>query len=237
MSKVFIDIMRGFREFAEATGKEKELFPIIIKAVGNCESKAECKSFDGNIYVVNAENVSRAADDLFEVFYGLDGGENKNNVVLNCRLCESDRIEYSDDLFACKKYDFDELNEKEQSKQANERVFRSRLKEYIINFKPKAINEKKNLWFDITPQGKFIAIKKSGDETIICNLSTTEQVMFDFLCFTEKNKFRQFVKEERNSANQEKPLIVLNFLEFLDKQFDYIYFLKKKIFNRIIIVI
>lgn len=61
MSTLFIDIMRGFLEFSEITGRE-ELFPDIIKAVAGGLDKTECKCFDGDIYVVKAENVKSAAN-------------------------------------------------------------------------------------------------------------------------------------------------------------------------------
>lgn len=236
MSKLFIDIMRGFLEFAEVTGKE-ELFPDIIKVVAGGLDKTECKCFDGDIYVVKAENVKSAADNLFELFYDSDSGEEKGHAVFDCRRYESDGIKYSDYLFAYKKRDFDETTEKEQSEQANEKNFRSLLNEYIINFKPKEINEKKNLWFDITPQGKFYAEKKCGDKSSVYDLSASERILFNFLCFIEINAFRQFVNGIRDFNYKERPLIVIKFSEFIDEEFDYIAFLQKQKLKQKIILI
>ena len=236
MSKLFIDIMRGFLEFSEITGRE-ELFPDIIKAVAGGLNKTECKCFDGDIYVVKAENPRGAADNLFELFYDSDSGEEKGNAVFDCRRCGSDGIKYSDCLYAYKKRDFDETTEKEQSKQANEKTFRSLLNEYIINFKPKEINKKKNLWLNITPKGKFFAVKKYGDKSIMCDLSASERILFNFLCFIEINAFRQFVNGVRDFNYKEKPLIVINFSEFLTEEFDYISFLQRQKINRKIFLI
>lgn len=236
MSTLFIDIMLGFLEFSEITGRE-ELFPDIIKAVAGGLDKTECKCFDGDIYVVKAENVKSAANNLFELFYDSDSGEEKENAVFDCRRCESDGIKYSDYLYAYKKRDFDQATEKEQSKRANEKTFRSLLNEYIINFQPKEINEKKNLWLDITLQGKFIATKNAGYKLIICDLSASERILFNFLCFIAINAFRQFVNGVRDFNYKEKPLIVINFSEFIDEEFDYIAFLQKQKLKRKIILI
>ena len=222
-------------EFAEITGR-KELLPEIIKSVAGVIDKTECKRFDGDIYVVKADNAKRAANNLFELFYG-SGGEEKENTVFDCRRCVSDEIKYSDYLFAYKKCDFDETNEKEQFEQAKEKNFRSLLNEYIINFKSKEISKKKNLWFYITPQGKFIAIKKAGYKSINYDLSASERILFNFLCFIEINAFRQFVNNIRDFNYKEKPLILVNFPEYLDNNFDYISFLKQQNLNRKIILV
>ena len=236
MSKLFIDIMRGFMEFAEITGREK-LFHDIIKAVAGGLDKTECKCFNGDIYVIKAENVKSAANNLFELFYDSDSGEEKGNAVFDCRRCERGRIKYSDYLYAYKKRDFDEVKEKGQSKQANEKTFRSLLNEYIINFQPKEINKQKDLWLDITPQGEFVAVKKCGDKPIICDLSTSEKTLFNFLCFIEINAFRHFVNGVRDLNYKEKPLIVINFAEIIDEEFDYIAFLQSQKLKRKVILI
>ena len=236
MSKLFINIMRGFPEFAEITGRE-ELFPKIMKSVAGGIDKTECKRFDGDIYVIKADNARRAANNLFKLFYDSDSGEEKGNAVVDCRRCERGGIKYSDYLFAYKKRDFDETIEKDQSEQANEKNFRSLLNEYIIKFKPKEISKKKNLWLYIRPQGRFIAVKKSGDKSFNYDLSANEQTLFDFLCFIEINAFRQFVNEVKDFNYKEKPLILVNFIGFLDESFDYISFLQKQKLNRKIILI
>lgn len=235
MSKLFIKIMRAFLEFAEITGRE-ELWPEIIKAVAGGIDKTECKCFDGDIYVIKADNARGAADNLFEIFYDSDGGEEKENVVFDCYSREHNKIKYSDYLFAYKKRDFDE-QDKERLKRAHEKAFRAILNEYIIGFKPKTINKEKNLRFAVTPQGEFIAVKKIEGETIVCDLSASEQIIFNFLCFMEIQKFKQTVNGVRDFNYKEKPLIVINFSEFLTEKFDYVAFLQKQKLNRKIILI
>ncbi len=53
----------------------------------------------------------------------------------------------------------------------------------------------------------------------------------------EINKFRQFVNGIRDFNYKEKPLILVNFPDFLDERFDYISFLEQKKLNRKIIVV
>ena len=53
----------------------------------------------------------------------------------------------------------------------------------------------------------------------------------------EINKFRQFVNSVKDFNYKEKPLILVNFPDFLDERFDYISFLEQKKLNRKIIVV
>lgn len=191
-----------------------------------------------DIYQIKTDDADKVAETLYESFYNLsDCFYRYDDAVFDCRRCVSDGIKYSNYLFAYKKRDFDQAIEKEQSKQANEKNFRSLLNEYIINFKSKEISKKKNLWFYITPQGKFIAIKKAGDKSINYDLSASERILFNFLCFIEINAFRQFVNDIRDFNYKEKPLILVNFPDFLDESFDYISFLRKRKLNRKIIIV
>lgn len=238
MSKLFMDIITAFREYAENVGKEKELFPEIIKAVS--QNEGACENFNDEIFVITTENVKQTADNLYKIFYeapnGVDKGEKKENVVFDCRSCKYDGIRYSDYLFAYKKKNFDDAQE-ERLKQSNGKTFRCLLNEYIIGFKPKTINAEKNLWLSITPYGEFIAEKKIDNETIVCNLSTRERILFNFLCFIEIHKFIQSINGVRDFNYKEKPLIIINFTEFLDEKFDYIDFLTAQQLNRKIIII
>lgn len=79
MSKLFMDIITAFREFAENVGKEKELFPEIIKAV--IQGEGACKSVNDEIFVITTKNVNQTADNLYKIFYkslnDIDKGEKK----------------------------------------------------------------------------------------------------------------------------------------------------------------
>lgn len=194
-----------------------------------------CKKKD--IYEIKTDNSDKVAEALYESFYNpSDCFYRYDDVVFDCAARKS-RLKYSDLLSAYKKRDFDERNEALLLKQSKEKPFRFLLNEYIVGFKPREINKRKNLYLDITPQGKFIVVKKAGYKSINCNLSANEQTVFNFLCFMEINKFRQFVNSVKDFNYIEKPLILINFPDFLDESFDYISFLARQKLNRKIIVV
>ena len=196
-----------------------------------------CKK-EKDIYEIKTDNADKVAEALYESFYNpSDCFHRYENVVFNCSAEYEPRLKYSDFLSAYKKRDFDEQKESLLLKQSKEKPFRFLLNEYIVGFKPREISKRKNLYLDVTPQGKFIAVKKSGDKSINYDLSASEQTLFDFLCFVEINKFRQFVNDIRDFNYKEKPLILVNFPDFLDESFDYISFLRKQKLNRKIIIV
>ena len=190
-----------------------------------------------DIYEIKTDNADKVAEATYESFYNpSDCFYRYDDVVFDCAARES-RLKYSDFLSAYKKRDFNEQSETLLLRKAEEKPFRFLLNEYIVDFKPRKISERKNLYLDITPQGKFIAIKKAGYKSINYDLSASEQTLFDFLCFVEINKFRQFVNGVKDFNHKEKPLILVNFPEYLDENFDYISFLKQQNLNRKIILV
>lgn len=195
-----------------------------------------------DIFVLNALNPSEVAETLFYYFYHSTREVYRyENAVFDCAVprCAKTgaQLNYFNDLFLYKKRDFSATKEKTRLKLSKEKAFRFLLNEYIVKFKPLQINERKNLYLEITPQGRFIAVKKEGKKTINYCLSASEQMLFNFLCFIEINKFYQFVNGVKDFNYREKPLILLNFSEFLDESFDYIAFLKKQNLHRKIILI
>lgn len=203
-----------------------------------CFNKISACKKEKDIYEIKTDNADKVAEALYESFYNpSDCFHRYENVVFNCSAEYEPRLKYSDFLSAYKKRDFDEQKESLLLRQSKEKAFRALLNEYIVGFKPRQISERKNLYFDVTSQGKFIAVKKSGDKSINYDLSASEQVLFDFLCFVEINKFRQFVNDIRDFNYKEKPLILVNFPDFLDESFDYISFLRKQKLNRQIIIV
>ena len=202
-----------------------------------CFDKISTCKKEKDIYEIKTDNADKVAETLYESFYNpSDCFYRYDDVVFDCAARKSVLI-YSDLLLAYKKRDFDEREECLLLKRSKEKAFRVLLNEYIVEFKPRQISERKSLYFDVTPQGKFIAVKKSGDKSFRCDLSASEQTLFDFLCFIEFNKFRQFVNGVRDFNYKEKPLILINFPDFLDESFDYISFLRKQKLNRKIIII
>lgn len=191
-----------------------------------------------DIYEIKTDNSDKVAETLYESFYNpSDCFYRYENVVFNCSAEYEPRLKYSDLLSAYKRRDFDEQKEPLLLKQSKEKPFRFLLNEYIVGFKPREISKRKNLYLDVTPQGKFIAVKKSGNKSFNYDLSASEQVLFDFLCFMEFNKFRQIVNSVKDFNYKEKPLILVNFPDFLDESFDYISFLRKQKLNRKIIIV
>lgn len=195
-----------------------------------------------DIFVLNASNPSEVAETLFYYFYHSPREVYRyENAVFDCAAprCAKTGTQLNDfnDLFLYKKRDFSATKEKTRLKLSKEKAFRFLLNEYIVKFKPLQINERKNLYLEITPNGRFIAVKKEGEKAINYHLSASEQTLFNFLCFIEINKFYQSVNGVKDFNYLEKPLILLNFSELLDESFDYIAFLKKQNLNRKIILI
>lgn len=195
-----------------------------------------CKK-EKDIYEIKTDDADKVAETTYESFYNPSDCFYRYDDVVFDWAAHKSGLRYSDFLSAYKRRDFDERNEALLLKQSKEKPFRFLLNEYIVGFKSRQISEQKGLYFDITPQGRFIAVKKSGDRSFNYNLSASEQTLFDFLCFIEFNKFRQFVNGVRDFNYKEKPLILINFPDFLDESFDYISFLKKQKLNRKIILI
>lgn len=195
-----------------------------------------CKK-EKDIYEIKTDNADKVAEALYESFYNpSDCFYRYDDVVFDCAARKS-MLRYSDLLSVYKKRDFDERKESLLLRRSKEKAFRVLLNEYIAEFKAKRISEQKNLYLDVTPQGKFIAVKKSGSKSFNYDLSASEQVLFDFFCFMEFNKFRQIVNSVKDFNYKEKPLILVNFPNFLDESFDYISFLARQKLNRKIIII
>ena len=202
-----------------------------------CFDKISVCKKEKDIYEIKTDNSDKVAEALYESFYNpSDCFYRYDDVVFDCAARKS-RLKYSDLLSAYKRRDFDEQKESLLLKLSKEKAFRVLLNEYIAEFKTKRISEQKNLYLDVTTQGKFIAVKKSGDKSFNYDLSASEQVLFDFLCFMEFNKFRQIVNSVKDFNYKEKPLILVNFPDFLDESFDYISFLRKQKLNRKIIIV
>lgn len=190
-----------------------------------------------DIYEIKTDNADKVAEATYESFYNpSDCFYRYDDVVFDCAARKSG-LRYSDLLSAYKRRDFDEQKDPLLLRQSKEKAFRVLLNEYIIGFKSRQISERKNLYLDVTPQGKFIAIKKEGYKSINCDLSASEQTLFNFLCFVEINKFRQFVNGVKDFNHKEKPLILVNFPDYLDENFDYVSFLKRQNLNRKIILV
>lgn len=201
------------------------------------DTAANVYKITADIFIIKTDDAGETAKALYCDFYNSsDCFYRYDDVVFDCAARKSG-LKYSDLLSAYKRRDFDERKETSLYRKSKEKSFRFLLNEYIVGFKPRQISERKSLYFDVAPQGEFIAVKKSGDKSFNYDLSASEKTLFDFLCFIEINKFRQFVNGVKDFNYKEKPLILVNFPDFLDESFDYISFLRKQKLNRKIIIV
>lgn len=201
------------------------------------DTAANVYKITADIFIIKTDDAGKTAKALYCDFYNSsDCFYRYDDVVFDCAARKSG-LKYPDLLSAYKRRDFDEQKEPLLLRQSKEKSFRVLLNEYIVGFKPRQISERKSLYFDVAPQGEFIAVKKSGDKSFNYDLSASEKTLFDFLCFIEINKFRQFVNGVKDFNYKEKPIILLNFPDYLDESFDYVSFLQKQKLNRKIIIV
>lgn len=190
----------------------------------------------GDIVIVKTENATKTSIELFTTFYA-DGSVDYEEAVFDFDERHVTQINYADYLLAYKKRDFDVIKMTNRRRCATEKSFRRLLNEYIVDFIRKPLCERKNIYFDITFRGQFVAIKKIGNEEIRCDLSASEKTLFDFLCFLEINEFWQTVNGVRDLNYEDKPLILINFAKWIDECFDYAAFLREHSPHRKIFVI
>lgn len=98
------------------------------------------------------------------------------------------------------------------------KTFHFHLNAYIKAFQPERIHCQKNYFVTITPEGKFAIFDPD-----ICGkifLSETEKKLFLYLCFLNVAEFWTDIEEIRDLHHEKKPLVIHNFLEFLDESTD-----------------
>lgn len=98
------------------------------------------------------------------------------------------------------------------------KTFRSHLIRYIKAFEPEPINNIKNYKATINNQGKFEVVYPGVSGEIL--LSETEEKLFLYICFLNIAEFWADVENIRNMHHEKKPLIIKNFIEFLDQTTD-----------------
>jgi len=98
------------------------------------------------------------------------------------------------------------------------KTFRSHLIQYIKAFHPEPINCKKDYQTAITSQGRF-EVFYPGVSGHIC-LSETEEKLFLYICFLNIAEFWTDIEKIRDIHHEKKPLMIQNFLEFLDESTD-----------------
>lgn len=98
------------------------------------------------------------------------------------------------------------------------KTFRSHLIRYIKAFEPEPINNIKNYKATINNQGKFEVVYPGVSGEIL--LSETEEKLFLYICFLNIAEFWADIENIRNMHHEKKPLIIKNFIEFLDQTTD-----------------
>lgn len=98
------------------------------------------------------------------------------------------------------------------------KTFHRYLYRYIRDFCPEPINSKKNYLATINQQGEFEVILPGFDGEI--HLSETEKRLFHYICFLNIAEFWTGFEAMRDLHHEKKPLLIQDFLEFLDEGAD-----------------
>jgi hypothetical protein len=89
---------------------------------------------------------------------------------------------------------------------------------YIQTFEPELINHKKKYKISINNQGRFEVVCPGVSGKIY--LSNTEKIMFLYICFLNMTEFWENLEKIRDMHHEKKPILIQNFLEFLDQSTD-----------------
>lgn len=98
------------------------------------------------------------------------------------------------------------------------RSFRSFIAQYIRHFTPKRLRADKELFLKLLPNGNFVVTDQNG-ERVTC-LSNGEKLLYYYFSFLSLADFWARAERVRNLNCIIKPLVVSNFLEFLDDSID-----------------
>ncbi len=98
------------------------------------------------------------------------------------------------------------------------KTFHRYLYNYICSFVPEPINSKKNYLASINQHGEFEVILPGFEGEI--HLSETEKRLFDYICFLNIAEFWAEFESIRDLHHEKKPLLIQDFLEFLDEGAD-----------------
>ena len=98
------------------------------------------------------------------------------------------------------------------------KTFHRYLYNYICSFVPEPINSKKNYFISINQQGKFEVMLPGYEGEI--HLSETEKRLFSYICFLNVAEFWAGFEVMRDLHHEKKPLLIQDFLEYLDEGAD-----------------
>ena len=98
------------------------------------------------------------------------------------------------------------------------KTFRRYLYQYLHDFCPEPINSQKNYMLSVNRQGKFeVTLPGYAGEIY---LSETEKRLFYYHCFLNVAEFWAGFEKMRDLHHEKKPLLIRDFLEFLDASTD-----------------
>lgn len=90
--------------------------------------------------------------------------------------------------------------------------------EEIANFTPIPINSKKNLFVDYNGAKQLVPVLiESGQKTVACTLSESDETIFNYLCFIVTNCIICKYFNKNNMRMAKKPFFIFNFVQYLDK--------------------
>ena len=98
------------------------------------------------------------------------------------------------------------------------KTFRFHLVAFIKAFQPEPINSQKNYFISINRQGGFEVILPGSEGEI--HLSETEKRLFHYICFLNVAEFWAGFEKIRDLHHEKKPLLIQDFLAYLDEGAD-----------------
>ena len=98
------------------------------------------------------------------------------------------------------------------------KTFRSHLLGYIKAFRPEPLNCKKPYLAAMNPEGQFEVFYPGVSGEV--SLSETEEKLFLYICFLNVAEFWTDIENIRDLHHEKKPLVIQNFLEYLDASTD-----------------
>lgn len=107
------------------------------------------------------------------------------------------------------------------------KTFRTQLIRYIKNFRPEPINHRKKHLITVDQHGRFQTTYPGIPEPVC--LSETEEKLFRYICFLNIAEFWSDIETIRDLHHEKKPLLIQNFLEYLDESTDIRHLIKRTI--------
>ncbi len=119
---------------------------------------------------------------------------------------------------------------------ATTKTFRANLAKYIKAFEPELINNKKKYKVSVKSDGRFKVFYPGINGDVF--LSQTEEKLFLYICFLNIAEFWNDIESIRNLHNVTKPLLIKNFLEYLDESAEIDNLIKRTLtLNRQVVIV